>query len=186
MTNTSPETVSCVAHQVPIKKMRFCSINCQRSDVFFDAEKSIPKFWQPVLLDSLVNVNKRYYNLLLTRDVVLNLRESRHYNTDYTGSIGPVEFFGKTILQMPISSCAIRKSSYKQLRLNAISNTFAELLQDVRCDVEVETILHMLLCENFCFYSDSTDDKFRIDTTVRVSLGSRFSRYFLQMKTLIH
>ena len=68
------------------------------------------------------------------------------------------------------------------MRHNEIRNTFAKIMHDVCYNVEADLTLQLLQGESFKHKTTSTDVTARLEVKTNGLWGSRFSRYFLDVK----
>ena len=74
------------------------------------------------------------------------------------------------------------KGGYTHIRHNEIRDTFANLMNEVCHDVEIEPKLQPLQGESFVNNSTTTEDDARLDVKANRLWGSRFSRVFFVVK----
>ena len=74
------------------------------------------------------------------------------------------------------------KGGYTHIRHNEIRDTFANLMNEVCHDVEIEPKLQPLQGESFVNNSTTTEDEARLDIKANGLWGSRFSRAFFDVK----
>ena len=74
------------------------------------------------------------------------------------------------------------KVGYTHIRHNEIRDTFANLMNEVCHDVEIEPKLQPLQGESFVNISTTTEDEARLDIKANGLWGSRFSRAFFDAK----
>ena len=74
------------------------------------------------------------------------------------------------------------KCGYTHIRHNEIRDTFANLMNEVCHDVEIEPKLQPLQGESCVNNSTTTEHEARLDTKANGLLGSRFSRAFFDVK----
>ena len=76
------------------------------------------------------------------------------------------------------------KGGYTHLRHNEIRDTFANLMNEVCHDDEIDPKLQPLQSESFLNNSTTTEDKARLDIKTNGLWGSQFSRAFFDLKIL--
>ena len=76
----------------------------------------------------------------------------------------------------------VQKDGYNHMRHDEIRNTFANLMSEVRYDVEIEPKLQSLQGESFVNISTTTIEDARLDEKANGFWGSRFSRTFFDVK----
>ena len=74
------------------------------------------------------------------------------------------------------------KGGFTIVRHNEIRDTFAELLQEVCHDVQIEPLLQPLTGEEFERKTTTTDDEARLDIKANGLWGTRFERTFFDVK----
>ena len=74
------------------------------------------------------------------------------------------------------------KGGYTHIRQNEIRDTFANLMNEVWHDVEIEPKLQPLQGESFVNNSTTTEDEARLEIKANGLWGSRFSRAFFDVK----
>ena len=74
------------------------------------------------------------------------------------------------------------KGGYTHIRHNEIRDTFANLMNEVCHDVEIEPKLQPLQGESFVNNSTTTEDEARLDIKANRLRGSQFSRAFFDVK----
>ena len=74
------------------------------------------------------------------------------------------------------------KGGYTHIKHNKIRDTFANLMNEVCHDVELEPKLQPLQGKSFVKNSTTTEDEARLDFTANGLWGSRFSRAFFDVK----
>ena len=74
------------------------------------------------------------------------------------------------------------KGSYTNIRQNEIRDTFANLMNEVCNDVEIEPQLQPLQGGSFVNNSTTTEDEARLDFKANGLRGSQFSRAFFDVK----
>ena len=79
-----------------------------------------------------------------------------------------------------LDTCA--KGGYTHIRHNEIRDTFANLMNEVCHNVEIEPKLQPLQGESFVNNSTTTKDEARLDIKANGLWGSRFSRAFFDVK----